>query len=143
MKEYNFELIRGDDYSFLLKIKLPPTSNIDILSCNFRLQARIIEMNKSNTSRSNGFLSRGQLKAQNDENYLKAKSENKLILSLSTEDGGIKVLDNGDIVLLFKHNDTDLATWKEASYDLQMITSSGKYKTIMRGKLTLISDITE
>ncbi|MGP1493891.1 MAG: hypothetical protein ACTTIS_00875 [Streptobacillus sp.] len=149
MKERNFELIRGDDYSFLLKIKFPPNSTLNILACTFKLQARIHNTNE--IKNSGVFLPRGQLRQRNVEeysdkygsNYLKSKNESKLVLSLSTENNKIKILDNGDLVLIFSHEDTDQATWKESFYDLQLITSEGKYKTIMRGKITLLGDITE
>lgn len=150
MKEHNFELIRGDDYTFLLKLKFSTNSSIDILSSKFQLQARKLEdESKSTKQHHTSFLPINRrcegnkpVQSQN-ENKMKLRGEEELVLSLSTEQNSIKILKNGDVVLIFSHSDTDNASWKRAKYDLQMITNAHKYKTIMKGVITLIGDVTD
>lgn len=155
MKKYDFHLYRGDDKNFLIRLKLKDNSSLDILNSRFILQARKTEETTiSNNNRVNhlayqtgGLPNRraqhfNQL-SQDDFNELKRKSDLPLLFTLSTENKKIKVMNNGNLVIMFDHNDTDNATWKEAEYDLQLITPRNKYKTIMKGKIILDKDLTE
>nr|DAD64472.1 MAG TPA: hypothetical protein [Caudoviricetes sp.] len=155
MKKYDFHLYRGDDKNFLIRLKLKDNSSLDILNSRFILQARKTEETTiSNNNRVNhlayqtgGLPNRrtqqfNQL-PQDDFNELKRKSDLPLLFTLSTENKKIKVMNNGNLVIMFDHNDTDNATWKEAEYDLQLITPRNKYKTIMKGKIILDKDLTE
>ena len=154
MKKYDFHLYRGDDKNFLIRLKLKDNSSLDILNSRFILQARKTEETTISNNRVNhlayqigGLPNRrtqqfNQL-SQDDFNELKRKSDLPLLFTLSTENKKIKVMNNGNLVIMFDHNDTDNATWKEAEYDLQLITPRNKYKTIMKGKIILDKDLTE
>ena len=155
MKKYDFHLYRGDDKNFLIRLKLKDNSSLDILNSRFILQARKTEETTiPNNNRVNhlayqtgGLPNRrtqqfNQSK-QDDFNELKLKSDLPLLFTLSTDNKKIKIMNNGNLVIMFDHNDTDLATWKEAEYDLQLITPRNKYKTIMKGKIILDKDLTE
>lgn len=154
MKKYDFHLYRGDDKNFLIRLKLKDNNSLDILNSRFILQARKTEETTISNNRVNhltyqtgGLPNRrtqqfNQL-SQDDFNELKRKSDLPLLFTLSTENKKIKVMNNGNLVIMFDHNDTDNATWKEAEYDLQLITPRNKYKTIMKGKIILDKDLTE
>lgn len=155
MKKYDFHLYRGDDKNFLIRLKLKDNSSLDVLNSRFILQARKTEETTiSNNNRVNhlayqtsGLPNRRMQQfnqpRQDDFNELKRKSDLPLLFTLSTENKKIKVMNNGNLVIMFDHNDTDNATWKEAEYDLQLITPRNKYKTIMKGKIILDKDLTE
>lgn len=154
MKKYDFHLYRGDDKNFLVRINLKGNSSLDILNSRFILQARKTESEETKSTRVNhlayqtsGLPSRRLQQAnqpkQDGFNELKLKSDLPLLFTLSTENKKIKIMNNGSLVIMFDHNDTDLATWKEAEYDLQLITPRNKYKTIMKGKIILDKDLTE
>lgn len=61
---------------------------------------------------------------------------------LSTENGGIENRDNGEVMLHFRHADTQSATWETAHYDLQLTDSLGRRKTVLYGTIQLIPDQT-
>lgn len=149
MKKYDFHLYRGDDKNFLIKTKLINNSSLDILNSRFILQVRKTEETTNRVNniyyQSNGLPKRHSRQPQESNNFgeLKQKSDLPLLFTLSTENNKIKVLNNGNIIIMFEHEDTDLATWKQAEYDLQIITPRGKYRTIMKGKVLLDKDLTE
>lgn len=154
MKKYDFHLYRGDDKNFLIRLKLKDNSSLDILNSKFVLQARKTEETTISNNRVNhlayqtGGLPNRRTQQVNQPpqdgfNELKRKSDLPLLFTLSTENKKIKVMNNGNLVIMFDHNDTDNATWKEAEYDLQLITPRNKYKTIMKGKIILDKDLTE
>ena len=156
MKKYDFHLYRGDDKNFLIRLKLKEDSSLDILNSKFILQARKTEettiSNNNNRVNHLAYQTSGlpnrrtqqfNQSKQDDFNELKLKSDLPLLFTLSTDNKKIKIMNNGNLVIRFDHNDTDLATWKEAEYDLQLITPRNKYKTIMKGKIILDKDLTE
>lgn len=154
MKNYDFHLYRGDDKNFLVRVILKSDSSLDILNSRFILQARKTEETTNLSTKVNhlayqtGGLPSRRLQQfnqpkQDDFNELKLKSDLPLLFTLSTDNKKIKIMDNGNLIIMFDHNDTDLATWKEAEYDLQLITPKNKYKTIMKGKIILDKDLTE
>lgn len=157
MKKYDFHLYRGDDKNFLIRINLKSDSSLDILNIlnsRFILQARKTEETTNLNTRVNhlayqtrGLPSRRSQQfnppKQDDFNELKRKSDLPLLFTLSTDNKRIKIMSNGSLVIIFDHSDTDSATWKEAEYDLQLITPKNKYKTIMKGKIILDKDLTE
>lgn len=74
-----------------------------------------------------------------------AKVRSHTVISLSSTDETIKVLDaeNGVILLKFNHDLTKYAIWSEASYDLQTISNTGAVKTVIRNALfKLEGDVT-
>lgn len=72
---------------------------------------------------------------------LHAKAKNKVVLTLSSDDGSIEKINN-KIILNFAHHHTAKARWDFADYDVQIIKNS-KIKTIMYGTIELQHDITE
>lgn len=76
---------------------------------------------------------------------LRAKVRSHTVISLSSTDEAIKVLDaeNGVILLKFHHDLTKYAIWSEANYDLQTISNTGAVKTVIRNALfKLEGDVT-
>lgn len=74
-----------------------------------------------------------------------AKVRSHTVISLSSTDETIKVLDaeNGVILLKFNHNLTKCAIWSEANYDLQTISNTGAVKTVIKNALfKLEGDVT-
>lgn len=74
-----------------------------------------------------------------------AKVRSHTVISLSSTDETIKVLDaeNGVILLKFHHDLTKYAIWSEANYDLQTISNTGAVKTVIRNALfRLEGDVT-
>lgn len=74
-----------------------------------------------------------------------AKVRSHIVISLSSTDETIKVLDaeNGVILLKFHHDLTKYAIWSEANYDLQTISNTGAVKTVIRNALfRLEGDVT-
>lgn len=74
-----------------------------------------------------------------------AKVRSHTVISLSSTDETIKVLDaeNGVILLKFNHDLTKYAIWSEANYDLQTISNTGAVKTVIRNALfKLEGDVT-
>ena len=74
-----------------------------------------------------------------------AKVRSHTVISLSSTDETIKVMDaeNGVILLKFHHDLTKYAIWSEASYDLQTISNTGAVKTVIRNALfKLEGDVT-
>ena len=74
-----------------------------------------------------------------------AKVRSHTVISLSSTDETIKVLDaeNGVILLKFHHDLTKYAIWSEANYDLQTISNMGAVKTVIRNALfKLEGDVT-
>jgi hypothetical protein len=74
-----------------------------------------------------------------------AKVRSHTVISLSSTDETIKVLDaeNGVILLKFHHGLTKYAIWSEANYDLQTISNTGAVKTVIRNALfKLEGDVT-
>lgn len=57
-----------------------------------------------------------------------AKARSHTVISLSSTDETIKVVDaeNGVILLKFHHDLTKYAIWSEANYDLQTISNTGR-----------------
>ena len=153
IKKYDFLLYRGDDKNFLIRTHLKDNSSLDILNSRFILQARKTEESSNSCRTSHKSYQtavlpnrRAQLEdkeKKSEFNEVKQKSEIPLLLTLSTDNKKIKVMNNGNLVIMFGHNDTDSATWKVAEYDLQLITPKNKYKTIMKGKIILDPDLTE
>ena len=91
----------------------------------------------------------GELKPYNLTNIkrldLWAKVRSRTVISLSSKDETIKVVDaeNGVILLKFHHDLTKYAIWSEANYDLQTISNAGAVKTVIRNALfKLEGDIT-
>lgn len=75
--------------------------------------------------------------------WAKVRSHN--VISLSSTDETIKVVDaeNGVILLKFHHDLTKYAIWSEANYDLQTISNTGAVKTVIRNALfKLEGDVT-
>lgn len=76
---------------------------------------------------------------------LLAKVRSHTVISLSSTDETIKVVDaeNGVILLKFHHDLTKYAIWSEANYDLQTISNTGAVKTVIRNALfKLEGDVT-
>lgn len=74
-----------------------------------------------------------------------AKVRSRTVISLSSTDETIKVVDaeNGVILLRFHHDLTKYAIWSEANYDLQTISNAGAVKTVIRNALfKLEGDVT-
>lgn len=74
-----------------------------------------------------------------------AKVRSHTVISLSSTDETIKVIDaeNGVILLKFHHDLTKYAIWSEANYDLQTISNTGAVKTVIRNALfRLEGDVT-
>lgn len=74
-----------------------------------------------------------------------AKVRSRTVISLSSTDETIKVVDaeNGVILLRFHHDLTKYAIWSEANYDLQTISNMGAVKTVIRNALfKLDGDVT-
>lgn len=74
-----------------------------------------------------------------------AKVRSHTVISLSSTDETIKVVDaeNGVILLKFHHDLTKYAIWSEANYDLQTISNMGAVKTVIRNALfKLEGDVT-
>lgn len=74
-----------------------------------------------------------------------AKVRSHTVISLSSTDESIKVVDaeNGVILLKFHHDLTKYAIWSEANYDLQTISNTGAVKTVIRNALfKLEGDVT-
>lgn len=91
----------------------------------------------------------GELKPYNLTNIkrldLWAKVRSRTVISLSSKDETIKVVDaeNGVILLKFHHDLTKYAIWSEANYDLQTISNTGAVKTVIRNALfKLEGDVT-
>lgn len=91
----------------------------------------------------------GELKPYNLTNIkrldLWAKVRSHTVISLSSTDETIKVVDaeNGVILLKFHHDLTKYAIWSEANYDLQTISNAGAVKTVIRNALfKLEGDVT-
>lgn len=76
---------------------------------------------------------------------LHAKSNGKIVLQLSTEDGSIQwhSRTTGQILLIFSHSATENANWLTADYDLQLIDQHGKRKTVLTGRMELSPDVTK
>lgn len=73
------------------------------------------------------------------------QSQKHTVISLSSTDETIKVVDaeNGVILLKFHHDLTKYAIWSEANYDLQTISNTGAVKTVIRNALfRLEGDVT-
>lgn len=76
---------------------------------------------------------------------LHAATRSGVVLRLSTEDGSIQLLDegvNGQMLLRFSHEMTQAETWTQAEYDLQLQFTNGTIKTVLKGNITLIHDVT-
>lgn len=76
---------------------------------------------------------------------LHAETRSGVVLRLSTQDGSIQLIDdgaNGQILLRFTHEMTQAETWTQAEYDLQLQFKDGSIKTVLKGNLTLIHDVT-
>ena len=74
-----------------------------------------------------------------------AKVRSHTVISLSSTDETIKVVDaeNGVILLKFHHDLTKYAIWSEANYDLQTISNARAVKTVIRNALfKLEGDVT-
>ena len=74
-----------------------------------------------------------------------AKVRSHTVISLSSTDETIKVVDaeNGVILLKFHHDLTKYAIWSEANYDWQTISNAGAVKTVIRNALfKLEGDVT-
>lgn len=74
-----------------------------------------------------------------------AKVRSHTVISLSSTDETIKVVDaeNGVILLKFHHDLTKYAIWSEANYDLQTISNTRAVKTVIRNALfKLEGDVT-
>ena len=74
-----------------------------------------------------------------------AKVRSHTVISLSSTDETIKVVDaeNGVILLKFHHDLTKYAIWSEANYDLQTISNTEAVKTVIRNALfKLEGDVT-
>lgn len=74
-----------------------------------------------------------------------AKVRSHTVISLSSTDETIKVVDaeNGVILLKFHHDLTKYTIWSEANYDLQTISNTGAVKTVIRNALfRLEGDVT-
>lgn len=74
-----------------------------------------------------------------------AKVRSHTVISLSSTDETIKVVDaeNGVILLKFHHDLTKYAIWSEANYYLQTISNTGAVKTVIRNTLfKLEGDVT-
>lgn len=54
---------------------------------------------------------------------------------------GLAVID-GDVNLVFSHELTKDWNFRSGKYDMQMIDSSGKVKTILKGEVKVVYDIT-
>lgn len=91
----------------------------------------------------------GELKPYNLTNIkrldLWAKVRSRTVISLSSMNETIKVVDaeNGVILLKFNHDLTKYTIWSEANYDLQTISNTGAVKTVIRNALfKLEGDVT-
>lgn len=76
---------------------------------------------------------------------LYAVSNDEPVIRLSSTTGDIDILDakGGVILVKFRHEVTQGASWNNAGYDLQAISNSGKVKTVVRnGTIILGKDYT-
>lgn len=66
------------------------------------------------------------------------------VLRLSSETGELRLLsaESGELLITIAHPLTETAVWESATYDLQAQTRQGQIRTLMRGRLRLIADIT-
>ncbi|PVX40515.1 hypothetical protein C8D76_10388 [Pasteurella langaaensis DSM 22999] len=71
-----------------------------------------------------------------------AKSK-EIVLSLSTTDKSIEILEQGQMLLTIHHSLTENQQWKIADYDLQLKFTDGRIKTIIEGQITLVHDVTK
>lgn len=72
---------------------------------------------------------------------LHAKAQGKIVIDLSTANGGIEIV-GSEIVLHFDRALTVGKHWQQASYDLQAVIGT-KVQTVLRGTIQLTADITE
>ena len=76
---------------------------------------------------------------------LQAKTAKKeIVLSLSTSDDSIVMLDKsqGQILVKISHDMTAEASWSQAYYDMQLIHNDGKVLTVLKGEVQMTKDIT-
>ena len=76
---------------------------------------------------------------------LYAVSNDEPVLRLSSTTGDIDILDakGGVILVKFRHEVTQEASWNNAGYDLQTVSNSGKVKTVVKnGTIILGKDYT-
>ena len=140
MKIYNFnDFVKGDDYAFLLKALIKAGSRLDFKECNFKLKAIAIKDVENSSLRKIGTAVLPLERKLPD-----SKSCNNLeyqpVLTLSTLNGKIKVKSSNELILIIPHEDTEEAKWDQSLYTLQLITKSGKYKTIMKGYIAFQSE---
>lgn len=70
------------------------------------------------------------------------EGEAEPVISLSSEQGEIEIVGNGEVIVSFAHAHTQTAEWETANYDLQMRDANGKRKTLLYGVVQLIADQT-
>lgn len=69
----------------------------------------------------------------------------KQVLMLSTKNGLIEIFNaaEGQLLLNFPHVLTENEVWQQAKFDLQLIFSDGRVKTVLDGQVQLLHDITK
>lgn len=117
IKATNFNLTRGDDCTLRL-------------SLHYRNETG--EVKPLDLSRFHTF----DLHAKDEESE-------ELVLALSSKSAiKIEASENGTLLLMFDHASTEQATWETAIYDLQAQTANGEVKTLARGRIRLVHDVT-
>ncbi|MDY2947334.1 MAG: hypothetical protein SOS93_05835 [Mannheimia varigena] len=64
-------------------------------------------------------------------------------IELSTQNGGVSINTEGEVLINFSHADTQDVDWEIANYDLQLTDTKGKRKTVLYGTIQLIPDQTQ
>lgn len=64
------------------------------------------------------------------------------VISLTTENGGIKLENDGFIVLNISAEDTASFNFKGAVYDLELISPTGFVRRLIEGSVTLSPEVT-
>lgn len=158
MKEHDFNWIKGDDYSYLIRLKFPSNSNIDISDWKFVMIANSVSERESRchnrclvkSVKGSAILPRLRhtvLKTGSVSSYYELEDFNPQtastpseIFEISTEDNNIEISNGRDIILSIPRNLTEEAQWSLASYTLKLMTSASKQKTIMTGFIEFNSE---
>lgn len=110
-----------------------------------------VEFNEVNSASFKAYVSGGYLQYRTPVDmtgytarmHVKDKIGGVLLLSLTTENGGI-TLDNvaKTITLLVSALDTAAITWKAGVYDLEMVSALGVVTELYSGKITVSGEVT-
>ncbi len=81
-----------------------------------------------------GCTARAQFRAEVDSD--------EVLLSLTTENGGIEIDPQGLVVLVFKDTDTDGAEWRNSVFDVEVVFSTGDPIRFVEGPAKLDPNVT-